>query len=52
VRGQLKALTQEREPLYTEVATIQIDTADREPGDIAAQIIDELDLVGPQVSSE
>lgn len=52
VRGQLKALTAEREPLYTEVATIQIDTTDREPGEIAAQIIGELDLEAPQVSSE
>ena len=49
VRGQLKALTAEREPLYTEVATIQIDTSDREPGEIAAQIIGELDLEAPQV---
>ena len=44
VRGQLKALTAQREPLYTEVATIDVDTTDREPAQIAAEIIESLSL--------
>ncbi len=42
VRGQLKSLTLEREPLYTEVADVSIDTTDRTPDELAAQIITEL----------
>lgn len=44
VRGQLKALMTQREPLYTEVATFAIGTADRQPDEIAAEIITRLNL--------
>lgn len=39
IRGQLKALTQEREPLYTEVATITLDTSERTPVEVAADVV-------------
>lgn len=48
VRGQLKSLTLEREPLYTEVADMAIDTTDRAPAELAEQIIAEFGLSGEE----
>jgi shikimate kinase len=36
--GKLAALADEREPVYTSIATLTIDTDDRTPGQVAAQI--------------
>lgn len=44
IRGQLKALAEERRPLYAEVATITVDTSDRTGEDIVAAVISELGL--------
>lgn len=44
VRGQLKTLTAQREPLYTEVSNLEIDTSERSPEEIAIQIIADLEL--------
>jgi shikimate kinase len=38
VRGQLKALLEERRPLYAEVAALTVDTSGRTPEDVAAEI--------------
>jgi shikimate kinase len=38
-RAQLHRLLEERRPLYAEVATVTIDTDDRSPDDIAADIV-------------
>lgn len=38
VRGRIKALLDERGPLYDEVATHTVDTNGRTPGDVAAEI--------------
>lgn len=44
VRGQLKTLMAQREPLYAEVANLEIDTTERSPKELAAQIVEELGL--------
>jgi len=38
VRGRLKALLDERRPLYLEVATLTVDTSGRTPDDVADEI--------------
>ncbi|MPZ60195.1 MAG: AAA family ATPase [Propionibacteriales bacterium] len=38
VRGRLKALMDERDPLYREVATAVVDTDDRTPDEIADEV--------------
>jgi len=38
VRGRLKALLDERHPLYLEVATLTVDTSGRTPDDVADEI--------------
>ena len=43
VRGQLIKLMREREPMYAEVATISLATDRREPAELVAAIIGELD---------
>lgn len=43
VRGRLKALLDERTPLYEEVATVVVDTDGRTPDDVAADIADALE---------
>lgn len=40
VRGQLKRLMDERRPVYTEVATVTIDTDGHTPEDVAEAVID------------
>ncbi|MFD1860606.1 shikimate kinase [Aeromicrobium camelliae] len=40
VRGQLKRLMDERRPVYTEVATVTIDTDGRTPEEVAEAVID------------
>lgn len=42
VRARIKALLDERAPLYEEVATLVVDTDDRTPEDVAAQIVEGL----------
>ncbi|MEY4348047.1 MAG: shikimate kinase [Actinomycetota bacterium] len=42
VRGTLKKLMDEREPLYSEVATIVIDTSDKSPAAIVDEIASQL----------
>jgi shikimate kinase len=39
VRGKLRALLEERLPLYEEVATITVDTAGQQPDEVAAQVL-------------
>lgn len=46
VRGQLKSLMEQRAPLYAEVATVEVETTDREPGEIAADVVSQLGI-GP-----
>ncbi len=41
-RAQLRALLEERRPLYAEVATVTVDTDDRDPEEIAAKIVAEV----------
>lgn len=43
VRGQLRTLLQQREPLYAEVATITVATDDRTPAEVADEILTALD---------
>jgi shikimate kinase len=38
VRARIKALLDERRPLYTEVATVTVDTDGREAADVAAEV--------------
>lgn len=38
VRGRLKALLDQRHPLYREVATLTVDTSDRTPEDVADEV--------------
>lgn len=38
VRGRLKALLDERRPLYREVATLTVDTSERSAEDVAAEV--------------
>ena len=38
VRARIKALLDERRPVYTEVATITVDTDGRDPVDVAAEV--------------
>jgi shikimate kinase len=40
VRGQLKALLEQRNGLYQEVATVTVDTSDRSPQEVAEDIVD------------
>jgi shikimate kinase len=42
VRGRLKALLDERTPVYESVATITVDTDGRSPDDIAREIVEAL----------
>lgn len=44
VRGQLKALMDARRPLYTEVATVTVQTDDLTPDQVADAVIAELEL--------
>jgi shikimate kinase len=46
VRGQWSALLAARTPWYASVATMQIDTTDREPDAVAAQIVAALQEAG------
>ncbi len=39
VRGRIKALLDERTPIYESVATISVDTDGRPPEDVAAEIV-------------
>jgi shikimate kinase len=39
VRGRLLAMLNERAPLYEEVASVIVDTDDRTPAEVAAQIV-------------
>jgi shikimate kinase len=39
VRGQLKALLEQRHPLYQEVATVTVDTSGRTPEEVADDIV-------------
>lgn len=39
VRGRIKALLDERTPIYESAATLVVDTDGREPGDIADEIV-------------
>ncbi|WP_168581229.1 shikimate kinase [Gephyromycinifex aptenodytis] len=48
-RGQWLELMQQRRPIYERLASIRVDTDDREPDDIAAEIITALDVAGDQV---
>lgn len=43
VRGTIKALLDERTPVYESVATLSIDTDGRSPDDVAADIISQLE---------
>ncbi|HEY8457238.1 MAG TPA: shikimate kinase [Actinopolymorphaceae bacterium] len=40
VRGQLKRLMEARRPLYAEVATLTVDTTEREPEAVAREIVE------------
>lgn len=42
VRGRIKALLDERTPVYESVATLVVDTDGRAPDDIAAEIVEAL----------
>ena len=42
VRGRIKALLDERTPVYESVATLVVDTDDRTPSEVAAEIIEAL----------
>lgn len=42
VRGRIKALLEERAPLYEEVATLVVDTDGRTPAEVAAEIEEKL----------
>lgn len=46
VRGRVKALLDERTPVYEAVASISVDTDGRSPQDVAAEIIRELEATG------
>jgi shikimate kinase len=39
VRGRLRQLMDERRPLYTQVATLTVDTSGRTPDDIVSEIL-------------
>ncbi len=43
VRGRIKALLDERTPIYEAVARISVDTDGRTPQDVAAEIIDRVE---------
>ena len=38
VRARVKALLDERAPVYEEVATLVVDTDEREPDEVAAEV--------------
>ncbi len=42
-RAQLKALMEQRRPLYTEVATSRVDTSERPVDDVVAAVLDALE---------
>ena len=44
VRGQLKALAEERKPFYAEVSNATIDTTDRTPEQVCVDIVEALGL--------
>lgn len=48
VRGRLLALLEERAPFYAEVATVTVDTDDRTPEDVAADVLAALGLEAPR----
>lgn len=43
VRGRIKALLDERAPVYESVATLSVDTDGRTPDEVAREILDALD---------
>lgn len=46
VRGRIKALLDERTPVYESLATISVDTDERTPDDVAAEIARRLEADG------
>ncbi len=48
VRGRLKALLDERTPLYREVAALTVDTSGRTPDDVADEIAQALSTKAPR----
>ncbi len=46
VRGRIKALLDERTPIYESVATVVVDTDGRTPDEVADAIVDELTAAG------
>ena len=42
MRGRIKALLDERTPVYESVATLVVDTDGRTPSEVAAEIIEAL----------
>lgn len=48
VRGRIKALLDERTPLYESVATVVVDTDGRSPQDVAEEIIAALEGTAPE----
>lgn len=46
VRSRVKALLDERTPIYESVATISVDTDDRSPEDVAAEVARAVELSG------
>ena len=47
VRGQLKALMDQRRPIYNQLATVTVDTNELTAAEVVDQVIDRLQLVGP-----
>ncbi|HET7734841.1 MAG TPA: shikimate kinase [Nocardioidaceae bacterium] len=47
VRARIKALLDERLPIYRAVATVIVDTDGKEPGDVAAEVIAALEGATP-----
>ena len=44
VRGRIKALLDERTPIYEAVATISVDTDGRSPQDVAAEVLEKVEM--------
>ena len=47
VRGQLKALMDQRRPIYNQLATVTVDTNELTAAEVVDQVIERLQLVGP-----
>ena len=47
VRGQLKALMDQRRPTYNHLATVTVDTNELTAAEVVDQVIERLQLVGP-----